>query len=669
MSNLANLNYPITDPSGTPYTGPTPDNTKISAQFPSLSVLLSPDNTYQIMGQRNTNTWTASYKHTDTSGNQYLELLTIDASGSPLEATIIEQIDVIDPTSNIVSSAVKTYYLYDYDDGEINLVSKYAILYEASNITQVDSTNQVGTDSSGNPVYGPDTDPSGNILYKFTYKFTYKNWIIDAAGNVTEGAPQDFINSDSVTVDGGSIIQVYAGSWYPFDNFLFNNQSSSLNFDMLFQMNNGYYPVIQSIDTLGVKHYFGVSFSNSVAQISPANLEFHELSYYTLDVSGNMLDISGNIVVSETGNNPSGSYLILTADPNGSVAKLNVVDIDGNTVETPVVMYNYSYANISIDDYGVATFSGPVIIQLNTMLIEGSDQQVDTCCIQINNMISDINSSQFNFGTIGDYQELITSVNEYTSNLDAAKINLDIEQVQYLEQYAANIQSMSGLFGQLVIQLNSTSLVDSESICQRIKAALVTIYDGLQNIKSFKLAIGQQNLLKVSQCVLSMSSKLDSLYGSLTPDTGVTINYESNTINPINSSSVGSLFKLQESLWFFAYGLPTISATGSDTSDNNTYYRSWSNSAYWFSADFYSANFDLNSADRNQLNAALSLITNLNNNMGQQVNMVMANPDVQNLQSSLGKFQNLNTSLSAAMNAMIYKLGMSGFVIQLNPNI
>lgn len=664
MSNLANLNFPITDPSGTPYTGTTPDNTKISVQFPSL-VGLTPDYIYQIMGQRNTNTWTASYKHTDTSGNQYLELLTIDASGLPLEATIIEQIDVIDLTSNIVSNAVKTYYLYDYDNGEINLVTKYAILYEASNITPVNSPNQVGTDSSGNPVYGPVTDPSGNILYKFTYKFTYKNWIIDASGNVTEGDPQDFINSNSVTVDGNTI-QVYAGSFNPFENILFNNQSSSLNFDMLYQINNGNYPVIQSIDTLGVKHYFGVSFSDSVAQISPANLEFHELSYYTLDVGGNMFDISGNIVVSETGAKPSGSYLILTADPNGSVATLNVIDIYGNEVVTPVVMYNYSYANISIDANGIATFSGPVIIQLNTMLVEGSDEQVDTCCLQINNMISDINASQFNFGTIGDYQELITSVNEYTSNLDAAKINLDIEQVQYLEQYAANIQSMSSLFGQLVIQLNSTSLVDSESICQRIKAALVTIYDGLQNIKSFKLAIGQQNLLKISQCVLSMSSKLDSLYGSLTTNTGVTISYDSNIINPINSSSAGPLFNLQESLWFFAYGLPTISATGSDT---NTYYRSWSNSAYWFSAEFYSANFDLNSADRNELNAALSLITNLNNNMGQQVNMVMANPDVQNLQTSLGKFNVLNNGLSVAMNAMIYKLGVAGFVIQLNPNI
>ena len=664
MSNLANLNFPITDPSGTPYTGPSPDNTKISDQFPSLFGL-TPDNTYQIMGQRNTNTWTASYKHTDTSGNQYLELLTIDASGSPLEATIIEQIDVIDPTSNIVSNAVKTYYLYDYDDGEINLVSKYDITYEASNITAVIGTNQVATDSSGNPVYGPLTDPSGNILYKFTYKFTYNNWIIDASGNVSLGTPQDFINSNSVT-DGESTIQVYAGSWYPFDNFLFNNDSTSLNYDMLFQLNNGNYPVIQSVDASGVKHYFGVSFSDSVAQISPANLEFHELSYYKLDVSGNMIDISGNPVGTETGPKPSGSYLILTADPNGSVATLNVTDIDGNTVETPVVMYNYSYANISIDTNGVATFSGPVLIQLNTMVVEGSDEQVDTCCLQINNMISDINASQFNFGTVGDYQELITSVNEYTSNLDAAKINLDIEQVQYLEQYAANIQSMSGLFGQLVIQLNSTSLVDSESICQRIKAALVTVYDGLQNIKSFKLAIGQQNLLKVSQCVLSMSSKLDSLYGSLTPDTGVTITYNSNNINPINSSSVGSLFKLQESLWYFAQGLPTISAIGSDT---NTYYRSWSSSTYWFSADFYTANFDLNSSDRNELNAALSLITNLNNNMGQQVNMVMANPDVQNLQASLGKFNNLSSGLSAAMNAMMYKLGSVGFVISLNPNI
>ena len=663
---------PITDPNATAYQGPTSlDNSLITQIFPSLLNVVSAT-PVQIMGQRNTNTWTAQYKTIDVSGNQYMELATIDASGNLLEATIIEQMDVIDPSyNNLITAATKTYYLYDVDAGALNLVVKYSIDYQANGIMLVPSSNQVATDISGNSIFGPVTDPSGNPLYQFSYKYIYNHWNYDSTtGSVTHDVSGNVL-IDSV-FSSPSVITTYAISWYPFENFLFNTTSALFNFDMFLQYNiAGQYPVISDIDISGNKHYYGFTFDVSGNhQISPANLKLSELEYYTLDTSGNMFDISGNIVIDTSGNNVSGQYLLLTSNsPNGTDATFMATDpITLSLVSTPVVMFNYAFADITVNpDTHEVSFSGPILVQLNNMLVY-TDPTVDNCCIQINNMISDINSSQFKFGKLDDYQQLITEVNTYTNNLDAAKIHLDIENVQYLENYAANIQSMTSLFGQLVVQMNSTSLVDSESLCQRIKMALTTIYDGLMSLKAFKLAIGQQNLLRISQCILSMSSKLNTLYGSITYITGVTINGNS-SLHPVNTDSVGALFKLQESLWYFADGLPDTSAIGNDSPTAITYYQSYSNTAYWFPASFYTSNFDLSSTDQNDLSAALSLITNLNNNMGDNINMVVNNPDVINLKNSLGNFQDYNAKLLLAKNNLVYKLGVAGFKLSFRPNM
>lgn len=670
---MSSINTPITDPTGTPYSGPTPlDNSLITAVFPSLVGVVS-TTPVQIMGQRGTSTWTAQYKITDiVSGNQYMELATIDGSGNLLEATIIEQIDIVDPTkNNLITDATKTYYLYDVDVGVLNLVVKYSITYKADNITIIDNTNNtVATDISGNPITGPTTDPDGNSLYQFTYKYTYNHWTYDSTTGVGNQDITDQILFNSIQ-STPSTLTTYAISWYPFENFLFNTNSAIFNFDMFLQYNLlGQYPVIQDIDALGHKHYYGFTFSGTgQEQVSVNNLRLSELQYYTLDVSGNMLDSSNVIVPDVSGNKPSGPYLLLTSNsPDGSSgATYDITDIiTGLTVSTPVVMFNYAFADIIVDPVtGEVSFTGPVLVQLNNMLVYTDDTTVDNCCIQINNMISDINASQFKFGKLEDYQELITEVNTYTTNLDAAKIHLDIDNVKYLENYAANIQSMTSLFGQLVVQMNSTSLVDSESLCQRIKMALTTIYDGLISLKAFKLAIGQQNLLRISQCILSMSSKLNTLYGTITFTT-VELNGIS-TLHPVNPNTVGALFKLQESLWYFADGLPNISSTSS--SDGITYYQSYSNLAYWFPASFYTDNFDLTTTDQNDLTAALSLITNLNNNMGDNINMVINNPDVVNLKNSLGNFNDFNNSLIAAKNNFIFKLGLAGFKLSFRPNM
>lgn len=664
MSYIPQLNFPIVDPSGTAYTGPTPDNSLNDASgnsiFPSLDGLVA-SSIVQMIGQSNTGTWTAQYKVIDASGNQYMQLLTIDGSGNRLEAIIVEQIDEIDATSNLIDHAIKTYYLYDYDNDIPNLVTKYNIVYNAANITLVDNTNNVvGTDASGNNVYGPITDPDGNPLYQFTYSYKYNHWVIDASGNEIQD------ETDKVLLDSATV-SAYAISWTPFENYMFNNTATLFNFDMFFAQNTGTYPVIQTIDESGVKHYYTVTMSGADAVISPSNLKLSEIAYYTVDASGNMLDVSGNIVDADaSGAKPSGAYLLFTADPNGTIGTLEVVDpISGLAVSTPVVIYNYAFADIIVDpDTGEVSFSGPVIVQLNNMLI-ADDSSVDNYCVQINNLINDINSSQFQFGTLDDYQPLITAINEYTSNLDAAQISLDIDQVKCLEDYAANIQSMGSLFGQLVIQLNSTSLVDSESIVQRIKMALTAIYDGLQNIRSFKLAIGQQNLLKISQCVLTMSTRLNNLYGTITFDTNVTISYGGVNYNPVVPSSVGALFNLQENLWYFADGLPLVSVDVSGA----TYYQSWSNSAYWFISSYYADNFDLSASDKNDIDSAYQLIDSLNNNIANSVNIVMANPNIQDLQSSLSNFCTYSDNLTAAKENLIYKLASIGWKLSFRPTV
>ena len=123
-------------------------------------------------------------------------------------------------------------------------------------------------------------------------------------------------------------------------------------------------------------------------------------------------------------------------------------------------------------------------------------------------------------------------------------------------------------------------------ICIRIKTALSTIYEGLQAMKSFKLAISQQNLLKVSQCLLNMSSKLDLLYESVQFTTILLPNVSPSTY-AVDYTSFGPLFNLQESIWYFANGLPTGVPMVKTGSDGLTYYQSSNSSAYNNHGFFY----------------------------------------------------------------------------------
>ena len=660
--NASYLNIPRIDPSGSVYTGYTISNNAVISKFNVFSRVL-PINIVQVMAQYNTNTWTAVY-YTTLNNSEYLELLTVDAYGNPLDALVV-QTDTTSNAMGIITNATKTYNVFDIDNEIITQINKYSITYQTSTITQITGTNPIGKDSSGNTIYGFVLDASGNPNYNITYNYilnkykldTSLNWILDASGSTT------LISTSYSTINQSLYI--------PFKNFIFND-TQLLNFDMFFKLNmanNSTYQIIKVTNFDNSPKYLTITVDTSGNSIfQPKALKLSQIDTFYYDVSGNLLDTSGNIInPNSLSTTTSGGYLVFNNNAMNSAATLQVFNPQSNTwVTTPVMIYNYGYLDYKINPVtGALEVDGPVIIQLSTVVVEVDDTVVDSCCMQINNMITEISKSTFKIGKLEDYQSLITEVNAYTSNLNAAKISLNIDQASSLEAYAANIQSMTNLFGQLLIQLNSASLVDSENICIRIKTALSAIYEGLQAMKSFKLAISQQNLLKVSQCLLGMSSKLNLLYGSVTFSTVYIVNSYP-IIYVVNSSSFGPLFNLHESIWYFANGLPsaTMVKTGSD---GLTYYQTWSSPSYWVQSSYYTSNFALNTNDASDLTSAYTLVHTLNLNAGDNINAVLASPDVKDLQNSLGQFSQYSNNLNNARNNLIYKLGSIGFKMTFDP--
>jgi hypothetical protein len=180
-----------------------------------------------------------------------------------------------------------------------------------------------------------------------------------------------------------------------------------------------------------------------------------------------------------------------------------------------------------------------------------------------------------------------------------------------------------------------------------MKSALIIINDGLSQLKAFKLAIGQQNLLKISDSLLNISSSIKQLYGDIS----------GNIIT--SSTNVPPLLKLQESLYYFVNGVPeNITVQGykilGTANTIQAYYINETNN-FWYNT------FSLNNTEKTDITNALNLINSLNSNIGNNVNLVMNNPDVQNLRNSLLGFQNLNNSLLSAQLALASRLGGLGF--------
>jgi len=148
--------------------------------------------------------------------------------------------------------------------------------------------------------------------------------------------------------------------------------------------------------------------------------------------------------------------------------------------------------------------------------------------------------------------------------------------------------------------------------------------------------------------LLNISSAIQNLYSGITNNT-----IESNTIVP-------PLLKLQESLYYFVWGVPTDGPTGYRNLGSNS-----SIKAYYATSttNFWVDNFSLNANDKTDITNAVNLITSLNSNLGNNINLVLNNPDVQNLRNSLRGFGTLSSQLQAQQMALAVKLGQMGFQI------
>jgi len=156
-----------------------------------------------------------------------------------------------------------------------------------------------------------------------------------------------------------------------------------------------------------------------------------------------------------------------------------------------------------------------------------------------------------------------------------------------------------------------------------------------------------------------MSSKLNSLYGNIT-FTNILIN----NMYAVDITSLGPLFNLQESIWYFANGLPLIQGTGTD---NNKYYQTWSSNLYWVSDSYYTSKFALNVNDKSDLTAAYTVVHTLNSNITNNMNEVIMTPAVVDLKNSLQQFTTYSNNLNIAKNNLFHKLSLSGIKLTFDP--
>jgi hypothetical protein len=616
---------------------PTELNTSSLANFPSGDVWTQNGNVYTYL-----------------SGGESWKVVVTLVSNLVSSAYVIhiEAPTYYDASTNAISSQTKTYYVYDVDKdasgiSTTTMVSKYDVLYEAQNFETL----------TGNAVDGSvlTHDPSGNQLYSYEYRYTYTNYNFDASGN--DGL-------DIVTYYPGPDASGWASGYTTvtsFSRFIIDASGNIVNFDLLYDASANI--VVDASSGKGL-------FTQIVIAATDASSTYYLAATVTTDPSGQVTynltyipeyDASG---VSQT--DASGLFFGYWIDVSGS----NITLLDPSNNEYHPAVYNWSVANITVNGDNSVTFDGPIIIQLQTVVYEAADPDVDAIVSQINDIINGFSDLNFNYGALSNYQELITAVNDYTTNVNASKINLDLQEITYLEQYASNIQSMASLFGQLVIQMQGAQLVDSEAVAQRMLTALTAIKDGLANLKAFKLAIAEQNLLSISASLMRVTTQVQNLYGSAAQGTPISLTINQSTSNyyvASPSNKPGVLLMLQESLWYFADGL---GATATDGEKTYVKFRSATNIVA--EQTDYNSWFGLSTEDQANLDAALNLVNSLNSNLASNIQLVLNSPDVVNLKNTLNSFNSLTTGSYGLQNAraqLAHNLGLLGFKIQLTPGI
>lgn len=196
--------------------------------------------------------------------------------------------------------------------------------------------------------------------------------------------------------------------------------------------------------------------------------------------------------------------------------------------------------------------------------------------------------------------------------MNSQKYELNIgEQVTILENYANSITNMTNIFGQLVTQVQNTTLIDSSAMCLRIKVALNNIYTGITQIKKFKIAISETNIFGISNCMLSMANKLTTINDKL-DDLGTMIEY-------------------------FAYG-------STDTTVVNK--------------------FGLSQADKDEIKKAEALIDKYTTDLPANVDLMLKDPRLENLKTELSKFEAKKVKLENARLKLAHAIGSLGIGIR-----
>jgi hypothetical protein len=640
--SFTNPQYYLINTGAAPYAGPTapagdvndsvlPANcTSLSGNVVSWSVV--PNDTtvnapFKLLGQSD---WTIVYSCNADAGVVTKEVVfSADGASANVTSLYIYVVEAPALTNGIVSDQTKDYLVYTvgYPGGtgsaEMMTQSKFSIHYTASNITALTPANASSSvDAEGYPIF----DSQGRQVYSFDYEYERIIFNVNSYGVIGTSTASPLVSGEAKS----------SSVYEPFENYIMDTHPGNLlNIDLFYQNNNRHnLPVIKTVID-NVAHYLAFTW-NSVTGLN-------EL------VNIPVLGATGS-----TGATGSNAYISI-AD---GVATINLSP-SGESVTVNLV--SYQFADVTIDPItNAVTFNGPVIVQLVNMLMENEDALVESAVSQIDAMITAIGNNTFQVGTLADYTELISNVQDYTDSLAQAKLTLNLEQITALEQYASNVNSMSNLFGQLIIQMQSASLVDSQAICQRMLHALTTIQQGLVNIKTFKIAIGQQNVLTISKSLLEINTRLSALYAGLT-----TMTVGANTVSV--AASAGPLFMLQESIYFFANGLPTpvplaIDATGATAGTNTNWYPLWSASTVYVLESFYDQ-FKLSVGDKNDIDQANAMIISFNANLANSNNLINNSPDVVALRNSLGGFSTLATGIAAANARLMYKLGQAGFKI------
>lgn len=593
----------------------------------------------------NPSLWTYTHIKTDLSGEIFTEIVNTDVSGVNYSVALVEQLNTlakdaysVDVSGNpdLISHSVKTYRIYNVDSsGNLDLVSQYQLIYDASGFAPIPGTYDI----SGNNLV---KDPSGNVQYTFNYTYNYVNY--DVSGAELDGSGAVVVGTPSLLTDGSSV-----SSYIPFNNFIIEDGTFA-NFDILYTNPAILYatnvPLIFTKDASGNMYY------TLTAEDPSGSFTYNILSFVS--------DASGNATTDISGNN---SYIIHRTSLGIMVT---VTDLYGVVNTYPSVVYSSNFVRFNLSD-GVLTIEGPVIIEIETIKID--DPVADNLYSQITSLISDISGTEFQFGSLADYQPLIDEVTSYTENVKNINSNLDVSNnsnIVYLEQYAANINSMATLFGQMIIQLQSTEVVNSDPLMQRIKSALQTIANGIKAIKGLKIAIAEQNFIQENTYITQISDYMSNLFHMAN---GSIIDASGNSYTTILSPS--KLFLLQESIYWFAdSGTPSYvdvsgadPTTGKDIADPTIdlrYYLVYSipisPTPMYMSRTYYNA-FALSANDAMDLSNATNMLKAVNSTL----NGFNASTNLVALNANLAYIPTFTNALTAAHNLLTTKLQSLGF--------